>query len=95
MCLMLGGGMGQACEPQFPPTAECKAHKSRIQVVGLIHLCLAIAMLFMGGSGFYQLITVMCLFCATMSFNYCCVLIYIIYTFIDFVVGIDPLGLVL
>ena len=38
MCLMLGGGMGSAMEPQFPPTAACKAHKSKIQLVAIIQI---------------------------------------------------------
>ena len=31
MCLMLGGGgLTDALQPQFAPTAECKMHKTRI-----------------------------------------------------------------
>ena len=82
---MLGGGMGSAMEPQFPPTAACKAHKSKIQLVAIVQILLALPVIFMtGGNGIYSIVACMCLFCSTMSFNYCCVLIYIILTFMDF-----------
>ena len=98
MCLIpLGGGGGcdQYFQPRFPPTPEAKQHKTKLQMVGLVHLMLIITLLFMsgGGGGFQNLITVACLFCATLNYNYCCLLIYIIYTLIDLFTNINPVGL--
>ena len=64
-------------------------------MVAIIHLLLSITLLIAssGGGGLTSIITVMCLFCATSSFNYCCVLIYIIYTGFDWLQNIDPVGL--
>lgn len=55
MCLFMGGGgMGEAMEPQFPPTDAAKAHKSRLQMIALVHLILAIAAMFaLEGQGIY------------------------------------------
>ena len=64
-------------------------------MVGLAHLMLALTLLLMGGAGFQMFITVMCLFCATLNYNYCCVLIYILYTMIDIFTNINPIGLIL
>ena len=96
MCLMLGGGsFNDALKPQFPPTAAAEEQKKKLQIVGIIQLCLAIALLILSGAqmGMMQLITVMCLFCATMNYNYCCLLFYIVYTGFDFLQNLDPLGL--
>ena len=96
MCLMLGGGgMDNMMKPMFPPNAECLKHKSRIQIIGFIHLFLAMGLLITSGAsmGFSSLLTVMCLFCATMNMNYCCLLIYIVYTLFDFIQIVDPVGL--
>ena len=43
--------------------------------------------------GLSQLMNVMILFCASMSYNYCCLIFYIIYSIFDFIQMIDPLGL--
>ena len=83
MCLYFGGGMGQSMEPQFPPTDEAKMHKSRLQIVGLIHLAFIITCLFAGIGGFMEIIIVIFLFCGSMSYNYCCLLFYIVYTLIS------------
>ena len=40
-----------------------------------------------------SLCNVLFLFCATMNFNYCCLLMYIIYMLFDIVSWIDPVGL--
>ena len=96
MCLYLGGGGGGQClEPMYPPTDAARKHKTTLQMVGLAHLMLALTLLLMGGAGFQMFITVMCLFCATLNYNYCCVLIYILYTMIDIFTNINPIGLLL
>ena len=92
MCLYLGGG-DDCLRPQFPPTAQATMHKSRLQLVGLCHIMLALAILFNNGPNSLQMImTAAILFCASMSLNYCCLLIYILYTMVDFVTIIDPIG---
>merc|ERR1712184_31402 len=95
MCLMFGGGgLSKSMEPQFPPTKEAKMHKQRLLVVAGVHLMLALCMVFMtGGGGIYQLLTVLTLFCSTMNYSYCCLLFYIIYTGIDLLQNIEPIGL--
>ena len=97
MCLYLGGGGGGQClEPMYPPTDAAKKHKTTLQMVGLAHLMLALTLLFLGtGGGLQQFITIMCLFCATLNYNYCCLLIYILYTMIDIFTNINPVGLAL
>ena len=63
-------------------------------MIALIHCVLSIALLIAsGGLGLTALLVCMCLFYATMNYNYCCVLIYIIYTFVDAIQGIEPIGL--
>ena len=61
----------------------------------MIHVFLGISVLIMtgGGFGFGTLMTVIALFCASMNLNYCCVLIYIVYTMFDFLQLLDPVGL--
>ena len=61
----------------------------------MVHLFLTLALLFMSAPNFFsELMTVMCLFCATLNYNYCCVLIYIVYTGYDWFTNIDLIGLV-
>ena len=80
-------------EPQFPPTDEARMHKGRLQLVGLVHLAFIIATLFANAGGFMELIIVMFLFCGAMSFNYCCLLFYIVYTLINLFQAVEPIGL--
>ena len=91
MCLTLGGG--EMMQPMFPPTDAVKMHKTRLQILAFIHLALFITMMAMGGPmNFSTICTIMCLFCATMNYNYCCVLIYIVYTLFDAITMVDPVG---
>ena len=82
-------------QPMFPPNAAALKHKANLQIVAIVHLCLAVLLLIMSGAnmGFSSLLTVMCLFCATLNLNYCCLLIYIVYTLFDWLQNIDPVGL--
>ena len=91
---MLGGGGGQQCQPVYPPNDKGRSHKNTLQMVALVHLFIALSLLFLGAQNFFtELLTVMCLFCATLNYNYCCVLIYIIYTGFDWFQNIEPVGL--
>ena len=91
----MGGGMEDSMRPMFPPTPVAMKHRNVMLIVAFIHLFLNIAVMIVGGAqfGFTSLLTVMCLFCATMNYNFCCVLIYIVYTGFDWIGNIDPVGL--
>ena len=82
-------------QPMFPPTDAVKQHKGRLQLLAIVHLVLVLTLLIMtsGNYGLTSLCTILCLFCATMNFNYCCVLIYIVYTLLDVITLLDPVGL--
>lgn len=81
-----GGGLSKSMEPQFPPTQEARMHRQRLQILSMVHLALALTMVFMtSGGGIYQLLTVLCLFCSTLNYSYCCLMFYMIYTLIDMI----------
>ena len=92
---MLGGGdYSQMCEPQVPPTAKGKQHRTYLMIVGFVHLSLAIMYCFiMPMNGIYEIIDVMILFCALAQMNYCCLIIYQINIAINFFVSFNQLGL--
>ena len=70
--------------------------KKRLQLVALVHLMLAFALIFtIPQRAFMSLILVTILYCATMSLNYCCLLVYMFFTMLDFLQNFDPVGLVI
>ena len=97
MCLMFGPGMGQSMEPMFPPTPEASKHRGYLQIVAVLQLLISLGLIISSGGvfGMSSICTCICLFCATMNYNYCCLLIYIIYTLFDFLQNVDPIGLYL
>ena len=98
MCLMfpLGGGGGecdQCCQPMFPPTPKAREHKNVLMIIAFIHLFLALGLMFSNMSVYWELITVMMLFCTTMNYNPCCLVMYIFYALIDLFTYVDLVGL--
>jgi hypothetical protein len=65
MCLFPMGG-GGSMQPVVPPTEEGNKQKSRLYIVLFTHLALSIMMMFVNvASGFFELINVLILWCAT------------------------------
>ena len=84
------------CEPIVAPTEEGKKHRTRLIVVGFVHLILAILLCFiMFTNGIFELINVAILFCALAQMNYCCLIIYIINISIDFFTLFNQIGLLI
>ena len=82
------------CEPIVPPTDEGKKHRSRLIIVGFVHLVLSILLCFiMLTTGLFELINVAILFCALSQMNFCCLIIYIINISIDFFTLFNQVGL--
>ena len=82
------------CEPVVPPTPEGKMHKTRLMVVGFVHLVLAILLCFiMITNGLFELIDVAILFCALAQMNYCCLIIYLINISINWFILFNQIGL--
>ena len=79
-------------EPQFPPTPKCKEIKTQLQIVGLIHFGLALTLLIMGSGGIMDVCLPLFLCCATCSYNYCCIVIYIFYAIFQFFFELEPVG---
>ena len=70
MCLFPGGGFNM--QPAVPPTAVGLGHKRRLYIVLFIHLVLSIMLMFASVmSGFYELITVLILWCAASQMHFC------------------------
>ena len=94
MCLFPGGGLNM--QPIVPPSQEGLKHKSRLYVVILAHLILAILMLFIHGiSGIHELINVLILWCATSQMHFCYLLFYIIMCMFGFVQNFAYIGLLI
>ena len=82
------------CEPVVPPTPEGKQHKTKLMIIGFIHMCLAILLCFiMVETGLFELINVAILFCALAQMNYCCLIIYVINISINFFILFNQIGL--
>ena len=64
--------------------------------MAIVHLILALGLMIISSMklGTTSICTVLALFCATMNLNYCCVLIYIVYTMFDLLTNIDPIGVI-
>ena len=80
-------------QPPFPPTPEINKHKTRLCILAVVHLVLAMGVIIEANMGIQSICTVICLVCASMSYNYCCLLIYIVYTLFDWISVVDPVGL--
>ena len=91
MCLMLGGGMGMPSEPPFPLTPKAKSMTQTLQFISMIHFILAVVLMLYGGN-FFSIMTPLILCCATCQYQYFCLMFYIFYSIIDFIMTIEPCG---
>ena len=92
MCLFPGGGMNM--QPIVPPTPAALKHKNILYLVMLVHVILAIMLMFMSVfSGIFELVTVMILWCGTAQMNFCYLQFYILMCMFSFLTYFTTLGL--
>lgn len=95
MCLFPGAGFNMQPVVHNPTEAALK-HKGRLYLVLLTHLILSICLMFLSFSaGFFELINVLILWCATSQMHFCYLLIYIVICMMGFVQDIAGIGLTL
>ena len=88
------GDRGPNCDPIVPPTEAAKGHRTKLMILGFIHLSLAICLCFIAPMvGIYELIDVAILFCALAQCNFCCLILYIVYITMNFFTYFSMLGL--
>jgi hypothetical protein len=83
-------------QPVVPPTLKAVEWKKWLLVCAVLNFALAFMLCFVSiMSGIYEMITVSFLFCATSSFNFCCLAFYMIYITMNWLSYVCTVGLII
>ena len=91
MCLFLGS-QALSMSPVFKPSQNHLELQTRLQILSAVHFALVLLLLFFGGR-LMALFSPIFLFAGSYTLQYQCLMFYILFSAMDIVAYIEPVGL--